>query len=901
MKQVPECVSDCEALGAFFVDCDGIIESVNSGFESLIGETKDRLLGRSIVEVLSLSGTQGDFRHGFEVARKAHESNLLTVRIREGQFRDQFATITLELLKPPVQGQACFLGLMSLKNGNCRTVEERFTNLVDNVPGMVYQYVESPNGTDRFTYVSAASNDLFGLTQDEVVDSPRELWRAIHTQDLDTFTQSIKHSKRTLTDWEYEWSSWHRDGSLRRLHGRSKVTKLANGEYVWDGVIMDVTDRYHAEVELTKSRLRRKAIVDHALDAILLADDDGNFIEANQSACDLLGYSLAELMAMRVQDIIAEPIRPSDGDISWRRFLDAGLLKGSVRLFKKDGTPILADYSAVANVLPGLHLSILSDVTERINAEEALRIARYSLDHAIIGIEWVRPDGSFFDANQVAHESLGYTREEFLKLHVYDIDCNLSKRKWEANWQNLKKRAMLCVHSTHIHKNGREIAVEINANYVKIGQEELCCTFVRDISHDQEAAAEKRQLERQLQEAQKLEAIGTLAGGIAHDFNNYLGAILGNVTLAKLDTSRESPAWESITEIDKAAHKAKHLVQQILTFSRHQSQERPTSDLVPIVEDSVSLLHSVLPSGIRIVSNLSSRALFSNVDANQISQVLLNLCTNAWQAMDSGRGTIEIELSQASERDVETMLSTEKAAACYARISVADDGKGIPRESIDRIFEPFFTTKGAGQGTGLGLAVVHGIVKSHEGVITVQSKVGIGTTITIFLPLCEGRHKLESQQSTENLKVEGEGQHVLYVDDDDAMLSMVRRILTRSGYKVSTFDHPDKALAAFRENPGQFDLVVTDQNMPGASGIDVAREVHAIRPGMPVALISGYLSDDLVHAAEQVNVIELIYKPNTVDELCEIIRKVTSGLKKPVQVENESELIHAKRNGKMSI
>lgn len=377
-------------------------------------------------------------------------------------------------------------------------------------------------------------------------------------------------------------------------------------------------------------------------------------------------------------------------------------------------------------------------------------------------------------------------------------------------------------------------------------------------------------MESQLREAQKMEAIGTLAGGIAHDFNNILGVIIGNAELAELDAGQESAANVSLHEIKRAAMRAKGLIQQILTFSRRQPQELAVLDLAPMIEEGLGMMRSILPSGISISSALGTMRTMAKVDSTQVSQILLNLCTNASHAMQGRTGAIKVELEEVVICGDAISKPQNLAPGKYARLRVADNGCGIPPESIDRIFEPFFTTKSVGQGTGLGLSVVHGIVKDHGGAIEVRSQVGVGTTFEVYLPTVSGVDKSKPMDMVPHAAGD-RGQHVLYVDDEESMVFIMRRLLERRGFQVSAFEHPTDALDAFRANPDTFDVIVTDQNMPGASGLDVARIVKGIRPNLPVAIISGYVSDDLVRQANQIGVTNLLHKPNSAQELCNSI------------------------------
>ncbi len=370
--------------------------------------------------------------------------------------------------------------------------------------------------------------------------------------------------------------------------------------------------------------------------------------------------------------------------------------------------------------------------------------------------------------------------------------------------------------------------------------------------------AQKETLESQLRESQKMQAIGTLAGGIAHDFNNILGAILGNVELARQDAGADSPAHVSLLEIGKAAMRARDLVSQILTFSRKEPLTRSAIDLAGVVRETVRLVKVGLPPAIELEFEDGPQPVAVVADATQVQQALLNLCTNGAQAIGAARGKIRITLAG----DAEQVL-----------LAVSDTGSGMDAATQQRVFEPFFTTKPTGQGTGLGLSVVHGIMRAHEGSVSVKSSPGQGSVFTLHFPAAP-QAAVMATGSVKIIGVDGDGHHVMYVDDDQALAFLVKRALSRRGYKVSTFTDPQLARQALQAQPEAFDLLVTDCNMPGFSGIDLLREAKTIRPDLPVALASGYVTAEIEHIALAEGANALIRKPNGVDELVEVVQRL---------------------------
>jgi PAS domain S-box-containing protein len=403
---------------------------------------------------------------------------------------------------------------------------------------------------------------------------------------------------------------------------------------------------------------------------------------------------------------------------------------------------------------------------------------------------------------------------------------------------------------------------------------------VQDVTERKQIEARQKLLESQLLESQKMEAIGTLAGGIAHDFNNIIANILGNAELARDDVRSNPVALESLDEIGKAARRARDLVQQILSFSRRQPLERRLLAITPVVDESVRLLRATLPQ--RIVLDLTCGPHLPRVmaDATQIEQVLINLATNAMQALQgrSGRIGIDVDTVQLDQAladqhpELRPLLLRHPGTAL--RLVVSDNGSGMDAATLSRIFEPFFTTKPPGEGTGLGLSVVLGIVQAHEGVILAESEVGRGSRFMLYLPAAAqeggpiGLVPGTFMQATTPTEPLLSGTRMLYIDDDESLLFLVKRLLERRGVLVSGYADQQLALEVLRADPAAFDLVLTDYNMPGLSGLDIAREVRRIRPDLPVAIASGFIDETLRQAAAGAGVRELIFKASDVEVFC---------------------------------
>jgi PAS domain S-box-containing protein len=389
---------------------------------------------------------------------------------------------------------------------------------------------------------------------------------------------------------------------------------------------------------------------------------------------------------------------------------------------------------------------------------------------------------------------------------------------------------------------------------------------------------ERRQLGEQVRQAQKMEAIGQLAAGVAHDFNNILSAILGNTQLALADTAQDHPARESLGEIEKAGVRGRSLVQQILAFGRLQPQERRIIELGPTLQEAFGFLRATIPSSVGIAISIDAAAPPVLADPTQVYQVIANLCTNAWHALEDRPGRIEISLESATLDAAAASRLVGLKPGHFACLRVKDSGKGMDAATLQRIFDPFFTTKEPGIGTGLGLSVVHGIVQGHDGAIEVASRPGRGTTFRVYFPSAPS---VSAAPASVPIPQRGAGQHILYLDDEEPLVFLAVRMLERLGYEVTGFTRAADAMRAVRDRPGQFDLFITDLNMPGASGLQVAAEVLKVRPDLPVVLCSGHVTEELREQARNAGIREVLNKPNTMQELSETIHRVASQAKQP--------------------
>jgi signal transduction histidine kinase len=403
------------------------------------------------------------------------------------------------------------------------------------------------------------------------------------------------------------------------------------------------------------------------------------------------------------------------------------------------------------------------------------------------------------------------------------------------------------------------------------GKPNMLAGFTLDITERKQAEEDKAKLEEQLRQSHKLEAIGTLAGGIAHDFNNILSVILGYAEITKLNVAPDSIISENLDKILQAGNRAKDLIQQILTFSRQSKMELLTVKLQPIIKEALKMLRASIPRSIEIRENIAQDCGTVIADPTQLYQVLMNLCTNAFHAMEESGGVLTVELKIADNIPLVLAKTRDNSQEVFVELSISDTGQGISPEIIDKIFDPFFTTKEKGKGTGMGLAITYDVIKEYGGEITVESQLGRGTVFHIYLP--QSREEAVAVDSTV-ADLPGGKERILFVDDEDLLAELGKKLLERLGYQVTVKTKSFEALETFQNQPYDFDLVITDQTMPDMTGLDMARRMLQIRHNIPIILCTGYSALVDEEKAKSQGIKEFAMKPLNNSTLARLIRKV---------------------------
>ena len=650
----------------------------------------------------------------------------------------------------------------------------------------------------------------------------------------------------------------------------------------------------HAREALRVSESRYRRLFETARDGILLLNAETAQIEdVNPYLMEMLGYSHSEFLGKKLWEVGAF------ADIAQSKEMFAVLQdKGFVRyedlpLKTQAGKQIAVEFVSNSYDCAGVKViqCNIRDITAHHDADLILREFKGIVETSEDAIISKSLAGIIKSWNPGAEKLFGYTAVEAIgRTMSFIIPPDRPDEEIEILARLGRGERVEHFETVRRHRDGHlmDIAATISPILDKHGVVIGASKIARDISQARRAEAMRLSLEGQLRESQKMEAIGTLAGGIAHDFNNIIATILGNVDLAIDDTAGNLLAQKSLGEIRKAARRARDLVQQILSFSRRQPLERKRIALQPVIEESVRLMRATYPARVQIRVDCDAHVPEVLADATQIQQALLNLGTNAMQAAGAAVQTIDIRLDtvilDASFVSASPALRAMHLSrpALTVRLSIIDGGPGMDEATLARIFEPFFTTKPLGEGTGLGLPVVRGIIHSHEGAIMVASEPAKGTTFTIYLPAAPARTLASSGAGMAGganaARTDGAGRRLLYIDDDDGMVLLVTRLLERRNFVVSGFTDASAAIALLRGDPAAFALVVSDYNMPYLSGLDVARAVRDIRADLPVAIVSGFIDETLLSHAKEAGVRELIVKTVDVADFCGSLQRLADNV-----------------------
>jgi PAS domain S-box-containing protein len=760
-----------------------------------------------------------------------------------------------------------------------RESEGRFRLALQNSPvavamqdrNLVYRWAYNQKTRGPEEIIGRTDADLFA--PDEVPSILEVKRRVLETgKDAHEERWVTSNGQRVFLDLYYEPL---RDASGEITGIGIALVNLTPQKLMEEALLKSERREREAAQKLGESEEKYRSIVESSQEGILMADPQGTITYANERFAQMLGYTVGELIGKPGLELAADAEKNGISEkIQERRQGKKGHYE--MRLRRKDGAEISL-YVSGSPVLDanGKHIGNLAmylDITEQKKAE-ALSRALVEQDRIRLGaaVEQASDSVVMFDLDgtiryvNAAFESIaGLPRSRAVGRSYFDF---LAAEPAAAAIRDALALGKPWHGALTRPTAGPPVELQVTFSPAQDPSGKVVGGLVTETDVTQRNA-----LQQQIRQAQKMEALGTLAGGITHDFNNILGTIVINTELALLDLDPSDPARRPLPLVLQAAARGKDLVKQIITFSRQRAWERQPLAIAPIVREGMDLLRSTLPKDISVEETIDNGSGIVLADPSHIHQILINLCQNGALAMREGGGHLGVELAPLEVDETLTGRIPDLRPGPYVRLTVADTGCGMSAETLDRIFEPFFTTREKGQGSGLGLAVVHGIVKSYAGAISVQSRPGRGTVFNIYFPRLGEEPAAAAAEPA--LRPARGRERILIVEDEEGQRMSLVRGLERLGYRVTSAAEGSSALSAFRKDPGAFDLVLTDQSMPGMSGLELASELVKLRPDIPILLCTGFSEKVDGGTVGQKGIRDLVMKPFTLIEISRFIRKV---------------------------
>jgi len=779
-----------------------------------------------------------------------------------------------------------------------KEAEDRIQLIIDTVPVTIW--TTRPDG--RCDFISQRWLDYTGLTLQQGLGSG---WtQAVHPDDIEQTLLAWRAALQDARPFEAEIRMRGFDGQYRWFLSRAFPLRDRSGHALgWYGNHIDIHDRRQAEERLRRSEayLQEAQRLGHMGSYVHDISSRLNFVSPEllrifglcpgqdkaPGCCSGRGEASQEmLIEVRDRGAFVERIHPEDRTLFDQTHSEATranaayeldyrivLPDGSIRYCHHVAHPVFAGSGQMVE-----YVGTIMDVTERRQAAEVLQRSknrfRAMVEKSAEGILLLRPDMSIIYASPSVERVLGYTPEEFNKQAPMER-VHLDYRQHALDtWTQLLRDPDHVATTEFVtqHKDGswRSIESTIRNLLHEPSVQALVANF-RDITERKRAQAERQRLEQRLRQAEKMEAVGRLAGGIAHDFNNVLAGVFAYGEMLFEEAPADSPLKRYSQNVLTAASRGRELVEQILAYSRSQRGKREPVDVANVVAEALELIQGSLPAKIGLEASTPELPFVVIGDATQLHQVVMNLCSNAIHAM-SGGGTLRVMLENEDVSGERTLSHGTLGPGRYVQLVVEDTGAGMSEATRTRIFEPFFTTKEVGQGTGLGLSLVYAIVTDSGGAIDVKSAPKQGSTFTIYLTRADVA--LAVAEAAASPLPRGQGERVLLVDDEAPLLAVTAEVLSRLGYEAISFDDSHTALAAFEAAPGRFDVVVTDEVMPGLTGTGLARALREHRPDLPIVLVSGYSGPILTQDALAAGVSELLTKPLQSREIATTLARV---------------------------
>ena len=767
-----------------------------------------------------------------------------------------------------------------------RLSEERYRAIFEN--SLVGIFQSTPEG--RYVRVNPAFARIYGYeSPEDVISSITDIGTQVFV-DAEDRKRCMAILRETGTLERFETRTRRKDGSMIWTVINSRIVRNPEGRTLFiEGVVEDITERKQAVDALRTSEERFfKIFQSNPIPMTIATLDEGRFIDVNDRAIELSGYRWEE-MAGRTSIEMGLWAYPEERDRLIVQIRETGQLRDGLAHFRTKAGKVAPALWSADRVKLGENeviLTTIHDISQQVEAQEKLRQSEATyrlLAENVTDVIWTADlNLSFTYVSPSSERVFGWNPSEWMSMPLRNF---LTPASFETATRLLREEAdgpgrarsgeprVVTTELELYRKDGSTGWFEVSSQVIRDGEGKprSIIGVTRDIAERKRAEKQNALLERQLRQAQKMEAVGTLAGGIAHDFNNILFAVIGYAELCLQDIQDEESRW-NLSQILSACSRAKTLVNQILAFSRQAEQEHRPLDVVPLAKEAVKFLRSSLPATIDLSIDADVTNSFILGDATQIHQVIMNLCTNAAHAMRASGGRLRILIDNAAPPAGLLPGETDGIRSeGFLHLGVSDTGQGIEPAQLSRIFDPFFTTKAPGEGTGLGLSVVYGIVKSLGGAIGVDSSPGRGSTFDVYLPSVVTRGQ-EPERSVEPIPRGTES--ILFVDDEKHLVEVMGQVLSALGYRVTTVRESRNALRMFRENPESFDLVITDMTMPDMTGADLAREILRLRPDTPIILCTGYseLIDEEV--ALKIGIRRFLMKPLFMGDVAREIRAV---------------------------
>ncbi len=758
------------------------------------------------------------------------------------------------------------------RTAKLRESEEQFRAVFDKSP-IILALVSVPDA--RIVEVNAAASVAFGFTREEALGKT--------TLDLDTWVDRARRDeyfRRLLAEGavnSYEADMRRSNGEIFTvLHSGALVT-IAGKNYSLSS-LQDITARKQIEAARERSVALMRATLESTADGILVVNAVGHVETFNRNFAEMWrldrdgvqhdGDEEHILRAILDQLVAPELFLVGVRDLyagSEDEVFDVLLCKDG-RVFERYSHPQLLGGRPAGRVWS------FRDITDRRRAEAALRESeerfRVLAEVSPVGIFSSDTSGRTVFVNRRWCEIAGLTSDQAMgdgwKVALHPDD----RGRVAAAWAEAVEHGESSAAEFRFVRHDGTLTWLVGQSRAQLRPDGTLAGYVgtiTDVTSLKRAVEEREKVEAQLRQSRKMESLGTLAGGIAHDFNNILNGTFGFVDLARLELAPNHPVHAWLDRIAASSQRARELVRQILTFSRKNEGERVAQRLNAVVAEALRLLRSTLPAMVDLEAHIAADTPPVRADATQIHQVVLNLCTNAWHAMPPRGGKIVVRLDACTLTPTQAGAHPDLRPGSWVRLAVSDDGSGMDAATLDHIFEPFFTTKETGTGTGLGLAVVHGIVKSHEGAILVRSAVGVGSTFELYFPVAAAGSAAPVRKAP--LAPRGEGERILVVDDDAVSGFAIEKMIESLGYNVSRCTRPEEALARFTAAPSSFDLVVTDFAMPGMDGQELMQQLLLLRADLPVVVVSGFVDIERQRSLEESGARTVLRKPVSRDEI----------------------------------